>query len=50
MSDTFSNPLKAGIAQSLEQYQWFGSDCWTRADLIEIASTNAQPFWWPDLY
>ena len=42
-----SDPLRSGFVERLEDYSWFGSDCWSRDDLIEIASAHEAPYWWP---
>ena len=42
-----SDPLRSSLVRHLEDYCWFGSDCWSRDDLIEIASSHEDPYWWP---
>ena len=42
-----SDPLRSGLVQRLEDYCWFGSDCWSRDDLIEMTSAREVPYWWP---
>jgi REP element-mobilizing transposase RayT len=42
-----SDPVRSGLVERLEDYRWFGSDCWSREDLIEIATCPQDPFWWP---
>jgi REP element-mobilizing transposase RayT len=42
-----SDPRRSGLVESLEDYRWFGSDCWSRDDLIEIANSREDPYWWP---
>jgi REP element-mobilizing transposase RayT len=38
-----SDPLRSGLVERLEDYCWFGSDCWSRDDLIEIARAREAP-------
>jgi hypothetical protein len=42
-----SDPVRSGRAADLHTYRWFGSECWSRDDLIEIATTDVAPYWWP---
>ena len=42
-----SDPLRSGLVQRLEDYYWFGSDCWSRDDLIEMMNAREVPYWWP---
>jgi len=41
-----SDPVRSGIVDRLEDYQWIGSERWSREDLIEIAAISDAPYWW----
>jgi len=41
-----SDPVRSSIVERLEDYQWIGSERWSREDLIEIAAISDAPYWW----
>ena len=43
---TLLNPVVSGLVSQVGDYKWFGSDVWSRDDLIEIATIPDPPFWW----
>jgi putative transposase len=41
-----SDPVRSGIVERLEQYAWWGSDRWTREELVAITALAERPAWW----
>ena len=41
-----SDPVRSKLVPSLACYRWWGSECWTREELLADATSAEQATWW----